>query len=384
MPPLEKITDYGYSALRAANFSVPRLSVHLTPEEMDSYGRKLHESHTEYKRRATWMAKLDQLIEEVRVELNESRTLLAAFEPYKRHQEGCKVLQMEVKRFQLELEGLQEKKRLAERFEKLRVTYAQDRLEWTGLDPCWTAARPGTAAPPTAQPGLRRSDRLRHHLEDELYKERFQIQMERCRHEKQSLEMEIGRLQDLYVKWSPRGETAGTKAKRSCDERRLFGMTTEDFLEVICRRITAAEREATRVLRRRTQLMKEETTYIDEEHRDRERAFREELARNQWYEREEAGTSQPLPVSDSTTEEDWAPQEIDPETEETWPWDNSDYGDVPGEDGPDAMDMGEQEPTTTGEEEEEGAGEEEAEEREELDQIAEEGLRQLLALVVPD
>ena len=82
------------------------------------------------------MAKLDQLIEEVSVELNQSRTLLAAFEPYKRHQEGCKVLQIEIKRFQLELEGLQEKKRLAERFEKLRLTYAQDRQEWTGLDPC--------------------------------------------------------------------------------------------------------------------------------------------------------------------------------------------------------------------------------------------------------
>ena len=68
------------------------------------------------------MGKLDQLIEEVSVELKESKTLLAAFEPHKRHQEGCKVLQMEVKRFQLELEGLQEKKRMAERFEKLRVT----------------------------------------------------------------------------------------------------------------------------------------------------------------------------------------------------------------------------------------------------------------------
>jgi hypothetical protein len=36
---------------------------------------------------------------------------------------------MEVKRFQLELKGLQEKKRLPERFGKLRLTYAEDRLE---------------------------------------------------------------------------------------------------------------------------------------------------------------------------------------------------------------------------------------------------------------
>ena len=125
---------------------------------------------------------------------------------------------MEVKRFQLELERLQEKKRLAERFEKLRLT---DRLEWTGLDPCWTAARPGIAASPPSHSGQLSTERLRHHLEEELYKERFQIQMERCHHEKKSLETEISRLQDLYVKRSPRKETAGASASQRTREGSL-------------------------------------------------------------------------------------------------------------------------------------------------------------------
>lgn len=44
----------------------------------------------------------------------------------------------------------------------------------------------------------------------------------------------------------------------SWNEKRRFVMTTEDFLDVVCRRFTAAEREATRVLRRRAQLKREE------------------------------------------------------------------------------------------------------------------------------
>ena len=86
MPPLEKVgaLDYGYCSVRAANFLVPRLSAYLLrrkAEEMENYGRKLHETHAEFKRRVTWIAKLDQLIEEVSVEVNQLRTLLAAFEP---------------------------------------------------------------------------------------------------------------------------------------------------------------------------------------------------------------------------------------------------------------------------------------------------------------
>ena len=221
--------------------------------------------------------KLDLLIEEVSIERTESRTLLEAFQPYACHRESCKFLKMEVDRLEIELESLRQKRALADRCEKLRESYANDRLDWAGLDPHWTGAKPGMAQPPpSSYQGPGRPVRLRHELEEALYEERFSIQMERCNSDAASLEREIGRLQVLYTKWS-RVESAWAKVKRRSEEERLYGMTREDFLGVVCRRITAAENEASRVARRRTDLMKEEMQQLaSSERTERVQAYQRE------------------------------------------------------------------------------------------------------------
>ena len=54
-------------------------------------------------------------------------------------------------------------------------------------------------------------------------------------------------------------------------------MTREDFLGVVCRRITAAEKEASRVARRRIDLMKEERQQLaSSERTERVQAFQRE------------------------------------------------------------------------------------------------------------
>ena len=213
--------------------------------------------------------KLDLLIEEVSIERTESRTLLEAFQPYACHRESCKFLKMEVDRLEIELESLRQKRALADRSEKLRESYANDRLDWAGLDPHWTGAQP----PPTSYQGPGRPVRIRHELEEVLYEERFAIQMERCNADTANLEREIGRLQALYTKWS-RDESAWEKAKRRNEEERKYGMTREDFLGVVCRRITAAEKEAGKVARRRFDLMKEENQQLaSSERTERIQAF---------------------------------------------------------------------------------------------------------------
>jgi len=61
--------------VRSANFSVPRLR-----NFTKAYAKKATEKHAEYKRCVAWIMKLlDLLIEEVSIELTESRTLLEAF-----------------------------------------------------------------------------------------------------------------------------------------------------------------------------------------------------------------------------------------------------------------------------------------------------------------
>lgn len=61
--------------VRSANFSVPRLR-----NFTKAYAKKATEKHAEYKRRVAWIMKLlDLLIEEVSIELTETRTLLEAF-----------------------------------------------------------------------------------------------------------------------------------------------------------------------------------------------------------------------------------------------------------------------------------------------------------------
>ena len=248
-------TETEANFVRSANFNVPRLR-NFNKESMAAYGKKASEKHAEYKRRAAWIMKLDLLIEEVSIERTESRTLLEAFQPYGCHRESCKFLKMEVDQLEIELESLRQKRALADRFEKQRESYATDRLDWAGLDPHWTGAKPGMAQPPpTSYQGPGRPVRLRHELEEVLYEERFAIQMQRCNSDAATLEREIGRLQALYTKWS-RDESAWAKAKRRNEEERLYGMTREDFLGVVCRRIPAAENEASRVARRRTDLMK--------------------------------------------------------------------------------------------------------------------------------
>ena len=130
---------------------------------------------------AAWKMKLDLLIEEVSIERTESRTLLEAFQPYACHRESCRFLKMEVDRLEIELESLRQKRALADRCKKLIETYANDRLDWAGLDPHWTGAIPGMAQPPpTSYQGPGRPVRIRHELEEVLYEERFAIQMERC------------------------------------------------------------------------------------------------------------------------------------------------------------------------------------------------------------
>ena len=165
---------------------------------------------------------------------------------------------MEVDRLEIELKSLHQKRALADRCEKLRETYANDRLDWAGLDPHWTGAKPGMSQPtPTSYQSPGRRVRIRHELEEVLYEERFAIQMERCNADATSLGREISRLQELHFRWS-REESPRMRVKRRSEEERKYGMTTEDFLGVVCRRITEAENEASRIARRKNALMKEE------------------------------------------------------------------------------------------------------------------------------
>ena len=120
-----------------------------------------------------------------------------------------------------------------DRCEKLRETYANDRLDRTGLDPHWTGAKQCIAQPPPASyQGPGRRVKICYELEEFLYEERFAIQLERWNADAASLEREIGRLQALYTKWS-REESPRARVKRRSEEERKCGTTREDFLGVV-------------------------------------------------------------------------------------------------------------------------------------------------------
>ena len=77
------------------------------------------------------------------------------------------------------------------------------------------------------------------------------------------LEMEIGRLQDLYVAHTNCEETDEEKVTRRRQEREEGGATTDDLLDAVVQRISALETAASTQTRLRKQLCQREVAVVN-------------------------------------------------------------------------------------------------------------------------
>ena len=88
---------------------MPRVSTLLTEYAMDSYGHKAKGNPRQKQETSDLDGKTDSSNRRV----HKVQVQMEVFKLYRRHRKGCNDLQMKVRRLQLELDGLQQKRKMA-------------------------------------------------------------------------------------------------------------------------------------------------------------------------------------------------------------------------------------------------------------------------------
>ena len=196
--------------------------------------------------------KVDLIIEELEVEFRILRELREAMEGERGRGDSRDLLARQMEGLKEELLRLRQKKATIARLALTKARYAWERATWAGDDPYWVARPVGEHDQESAIGRAYKS------LEDAMGVHEQQLELSRTEWDLGFVELEIGRLQDLYVAHANWDETTEEKRMRRQYERDVGGASTEDLLRVISDRIQLLETRAVDLGRRRRGFLRRE------------------------------------------------------------------------------------------------------------------------------
>ena len=189
--------------------------------------------------------KVDLIIEELEVEFRILRELKEAMEGERGRGDSRDLLAQQMEGLKEELLRLRQKKATIARLALTKSRYAWERATWAADDPYWVARPTSTHDQETE------IERAYKSLEDAMGVHEQQLELSRTEWALGFIDLEIGRLQDLYVAHSNWDETTEEKRTHRQYERDVGGASTEDLLRVISDRIQQLETTAVELRRRR-------------------------------------------------------------------------------------------------------------------------------------